>query len=250
MATEELVFVGGTGAELSGVLHRPDGEARGSVLLAHCFTCSKDIQTMMRLAGGLADAGYAALRFDFTGLGSSGGDFAATTVSTDVGDLARAAHALIERGFGPCAMVGHSLGGAATLLAAHKVKSATCVAVLGAPSTPSHIRRLLADDLDADREGETVVEIGGRPFPISQAFLDDLGEHEQQRRVAEVDRPLLVLHAVDDTVVDISEGDAIFAAAHQPKAFWPLVDADHLLTSRAKAGEALQVLLAWLEQTG
>lgn len=250
VTTEELAFAGSAGARLAGVVHRPGGVPRGSVLLAHCFTCSKDLHTMTRLAGGLAEAGYAALRFDFTGLGASGGEFADTTVSTNVADLARAAHTLLERGFGPCAMVGHSLGGAATLLAAHRVKSATRVAVLGAPSTPAHIRRLMADDLEAIRgQGEVVVEIAGRPFPIAASFLDDLDVHEQQRRVAELDRPLLVLHGVDDTVVEIGEGEAIFAAARQPKAFWPLQDADHLLTSRHKAEEVLQVLIAWLDQT-
>ena len=250
MVTEELEFAGSTGHTLAGTLHHPEGDARGSVLLAHCFTCSQDLHTMTRLAGGLADAGYAALRFDFTGIGASGGDFVETTVSTDVSDLTRAAHTLIERGFGPCALVGHSLGGAAVLLAAHKIKSARSVAVLGAPSTPAHIRRLLADDLDTIRnEGEAVVEIAGRAFPVSTAFLDDLDDHEQQRRVAELDRPLLVLHAVDDRVVTISEAEATFAAARQPKAFWPLLDADHLLSRRASAEEALQVLLAWLERT-
>lgn len=250
VTTEEFAFAGGAGARLAGVLHRPDSTPRGSVLLAHCFTCSKDLHTMTRLAGGLAEAGYAALRFDFTGLGASGGEFADTTVSTDVADLARAAHTLLEQGFGPCAMVGHSLGGAATLLAAHKVKSATRVAVLGAPSTPAHIRRLMADDVDAiRRDGEVVVEIAGRPFPIAASFLDDLDTHEQQRHVAALERPLLVLHAVDDTVVDVAEGEATFAAARQPKAFWSLRDADHLLSSRHKAEEALQVLVAWLDQT-
>lgn len=251
MPTQEpLRFAGATGASLSGVLHHPDIDARGSVLLAHCFTCSKDLHTMTRLAGGLAAAGYAVLRFDFTGLGDSDGAFSQTTVATNVRDLARAASVLIERGFGPCVLVGHSFGGAAALLAAERIRTARAVAVIGAPSTPAHVTHLLADDLDAvAAQGCAVVRIAGRPFPITRAFLDELERHDQQGRVAELDRPLLVVHAVDDEVVPVGEGERTFAGARQPKAFVGLSRADHLLTSRRSAEQALQIVLAWLDAT-
>lgn len=247
---ERITFAGSTGAQLSGILHVPDGDARGSVLLAHCFTCSKDLHTVTRLARALADGGYAALRFDFTGLGESGGDFAATTVSHDVRDVVRAATALIERGYGPCALVGHSLGGAAALLAAHRLRTVRSVAVVGTPSTPGHVRALLAaDEARIRAEGSAQVDIGGRPFPVAASFLDDLDTHDQRAAVADLGRPLLVVHAVDDEIVPVAEGERTFAAAAQPKGFMPLLHADHLVSSRAAADTLAGVVLAWLEHT-
>jgi alpha-beta hydrolase superfamily lysophospholipase len=248
---ERITFPGSTGAPLSGILHVPDGEVRGSVLLAHCFTCSKDLHTTTRLARALAAGGYAALRFDFTGLGESEGAFGDTTVTHDVRDLALAATALIQRGYGPCAMVGHSLGGAAVLLAAHRLKTVRSVAVVGAPASPGHVRHLLASD-DEQRirdDGAATVDIGGRPFRVAASFLDDLEQHDQGSAVSALGRPLLVVHAVDDDVVPVTEGEANFAAAGQPKAFVPLLDADHLVTSRAAADTLARVLLTWFDQT-
>lgn len=247
---ERITFTGSTGAALSGVLHLPAAEVRGSVLLAHCFTCSKDLHTVTRLARGLAAGGYAALRFDFTGLGDSEGSFAETTVSHDVRDLVLAAETLIGRGYGPCAMVGHSLGGAATLLAAHRLKTVRSVAVVGAPASPQHVRGLLADGEEQIRaDGTATVDVGGRPFPVAASFLDDLATHDQRAAVATLGRPLLVVHAVDDQIVPISEGEEIFAAAAQPKGFVPLLDADHLVSSRAAAATLAAVLLGWFDQT-
>lgn len=288
MTTRDLTFAGSTGTTLAGVLHVPDDEARGSILLAHCFTCSKDLHTMTRLARGLADAGYAVLRFDFTGLGDSTGEFATTTVANDVRDITAATSALIERGYGPCGLLGHSLGGAASLLAAARLHTVRSVVTIGAPSSPSHVRHLFepagdagddgsergnSDDENAgdgddsagsgDRGGSedgddgrdepgraTVpVVIGGRRFEVARAFLDDLDRHDQDGAVADLDRPLLVIHAVDDEVVDVSEGERIFAAARQPKAFHPLLGADHLLTDRAVAGRALHLARDWFDTT-
>lgn len=246
--TEDVTFAGVLGNELSGVLHRPDEAAKGCVLLSHCFTCSKDLHTMTRLARGLAEHGYAAFRFDFTGLGASEGSFAESTVGTDVRDLARAATTLIEMGFGPCAMLGHSLGGAATLLAAAKLRTVRSVAVLAAPSDPTHVTHLLTAAERSDAECVEVA-IGGRPFPITRGFLDDLTTHDSDRAIAELGRPLLVVHPVDDAVVPVAEGERIFALARQPKAFVPLLDSDHLVTSRSAADRALQVVVNWFDAT-
>lgn len=205
---------------------------------------------MTRLAKGLANAGFAVLRFDFTGLGESGGDFSATTVSTNVKDLARAATTLIERGLGPCGMLGHSLGGAAGLLAAHRLKTVRSVAVLAAPSSPQHVRGLLRDYREQIRdEGRIFVEIAGRRFPIDEAFLEDLDRHDAEGSVGALGRPLLVLHGLDDRVVDISEGERIFSQARQPRAFVPLSGADHLLTKHEWAEQALEFLTAWFRST-
>ncbi len=252
MDTEPLTFPGSTGAELTGVLHRPERTARGSILLAHCFTCSKDLHTMTRLARGLADAGYAVLRFDFTGLGDSEGEFATTTVANDVRDVVAAATALIERGFGPCGMLGHSLGGAATLLASPKLHTVRSVVTLAAPSTPAHVKHLLPDTPDGPGDDGTdtvTVRIGGRDFEVARRFFDELEEHDQHGAVAQLGRPLLVVHGVDDTVVEVSEGERIFAAAAQPKGFYPLLDADHLLSDRAVAEHALNVVRDWFDAT-
>lgn len=248
--TRELTFPGSTGASLAGVLHVPDDTARGSILLAHCFTCSKDVHTMTRLATGSAEAGYAALRFDFTGLGASGGQFAESTVSANVQDLTSAATALIREGFGPCGLLGHSLGGAAVLLAAAKLHTVRSIAVLGAPSTPGHVSHLFADVVDDVRaDGDAVACIAGREFPIDRGFLDDLERHDSASAIGSLDRPLLVLHAIDDEVVPVGEGEAIFAAATQPKAFMPLFDTDHLVTRRDAAERVLAHVRDWFDAT-
>ena len=246
MVTREMEFPGSTGDRLAGTLHEPEGDVRGSVLLAHCFTCSKDLHTMTRLARGLAAAGYAVLRFDFTGIGESGGSFARTTVSHDVRDLVAAATALIEEGYGPCGLLGHSMGGAACLLAAERLKTVRSVVVLGAPASPSHVTHLLGDP---DGDDEVSVTIGGRTFTLARSFFDDLERHDQAGAVAALGRPLLVLHAVDDRVVGVEQGERNFAAARQPKAFVPLLDADHLLSRRASAEQALTYVRTWFDAT-
>lgn len=247
MTVEHLEFPGSTGTRLVGRLHVPEDRARGSVLMAHCFTCSKDLHTMTRLANGLAEAGYAVLRFDFTGLGESPGEFTQTTLAHDVRDLTAAASALIERGYGPCGLLGHSLGGAASLLAAARLHTVRSVVTLGSPSSPEHVRRLF-DATDGD--GPTVtLRLGGRRFEVARSFLDDLETHDLAEAVAGLARPLLVVHAVDDEVVDVSEGERLFAAARQPKGFHPLEGADHLLSDRLAAERALRVIREWFDST-
>lgn len=247
MTTQEIEFPGSTGTRLVGRLHVPTNEVRGSILLAHCFTCSKDLHTMTRLATGLTEAGFAVLRFDFTGLGESPGEFTQTTLAHNVRDLAAAATALIEHGYGPCGLLGHSLGGAASLLAAERLHTVRSVVTLGAPSSPSHVRKLFDG---ADGDGPTVtLRLGGRRFDVDRSFLDELATHDQAGAIAGLARPLLVMHAVDDEIVDVAEGERIFAAALQPKAFYPLQHSDHLLTDHGSAEQALQVARAWFDAT-
>jgi alpha-beta hydrolase superfamily lysophospholipase len=247
---EEVAFPGSSGAHLAAVLHLPDDNVAGSVLIAHCFTCSKNLHTTTRIARALMRAGFVVMRFDFTGIGASAGDFGEKTVSRNVRDVIRAATFLVERGYGPCALVGHSLGGAAVLLAAAKLPTVRSVAVLGAPASVDHVRHLITgDENEIRREGSAKVEIGGRPFPISAEFLDDLEKHNVAAAVSNLGRPLLVLHAVDDDIVPVEEGEKNFAAAKQPKSFVPLVGADHLLTDRASASRASEALTQWLHAT-
>lgn len=245
MNSEQIEFVGGTGATLVGSLHRPESEPRGSVLMAHCFTCSQDLHTSARLARALVDGGYLVMTFDFTGLGRSTGEFAATSVSTNVADITRAAVALIERDTGPCILLGHSLGGAAVVLAAHRLHGVTAVVAIGAPASVGHVRHLI--DTDARVEptpGEYLVSIGGRPFYIGQGFLDDLENHDVLIAAADLDRPFLVVSAGADEVVGADQTSALAIAGDADTA---VVDgADHLFTAREHSDALARIVIGWL----
>ncbi len=247
---ERITFQGSDGHELAGLLHVPDSP-KGSILLAHCFTCSKDQRTTARLAKHLEEAGYAVLRFDFTGLGDSGGEFEQTSIATNVRDVVSAASELIRRGYGPCGMLGHSLGGAAMLLAAPKVHTVRSIAVVGTPATAGHVRRLLGVEAEqAMRSGEDAdVTVGGRPFRLASSFLEDLERVGDEPPVGDLGRPLCIVHSVDDEVVGVAEGEALFAAAKQPKSFVPLIGADHLLSEQARLDEAARALVDWFDRT-
>ena len=252
MTVEPFEFVGSQGATLVGRLHRPDadGPVRGSVLLAHCFTCSKDLHTMTRLATGLADGGYVALRFDFTGLGDSGGEFADTSVSANVSDLTRAAAALIGEGFGPCGLVGHSLGGAAAVLAAHRLKTVRSLVTLAAPADAGHVRHLLADrlgDLEAGRP--TTVTIAQRSFRLNPGFVGDLARHDVTTRASQLGRPYCIVHATDDDVVGYDNAVRLHRAAAPPKRLVTLAGGGHLFGDRAAADQVLEAVLSWFDAT-
>ncbi len=196
---------------------------------------------MTRLANGLADAGYAALRFDFTARGESGGDFRHKTLSGNVSDLVRAATHLIQMGFGPCALIGHSLGGAAAILAAHRLKTVRSLVTIGAPSDASHVRHLLSSD--------TEVNIAGRVFEIEPTFVNDLVCHDVISRTSQLGRPYLIVHAKDDTIVDFSNGQRLFDAAVAPKRLLALEEGGHLLGPRASAEAVLEAIVDWFDET-
>jgi len=203
-----------------------------------------------RLAEALERRGYAVLRFDFTGLGESEGEFARTTLGTNVGDIVAAAHHMISLDLGPCTFVGHSLGGAATLLAARSLPTARALAVVAAPCSPEHVRRLFAtQDVDAALGGGHVeVELAGRRFSITREFLEDLERHPAAQRIGAIRRPLLVVHGTRDTIVAPEEGERIFAAAAQPKAFEPIVGGDHFLSGDGQTEEAAAVIAAFFDR--
>lgn len=242
--------MGSQGHRLAGVLHHPEGTAQGSVLLAHCFTCSKDLHTLTRLARGLATAGYAALRFDFTGLGESEGDFARTSVSANVSDLTRAAAALIERGFGPCGLIGHSLGGAASVLAAGRLKTVRSLITIGAPADTAHVTHLFDGQLDEFRSaGRARITVAGRSFDLDASFVDDLQHHDVTSAVAGLGRPYCIIHARDDEVVDFENAEILHRAAADPRQLVALDRGGHLLAGREAADAALVAVLDWFADT-
>jgi len=243
---EKITFEGATGARLAARLDRPDGPHLATALFAHCFSCSKDIAAARRISGRLAAMGLAVLRFDFTGLGHSEGEFANTTFTSNVGDLTAAAGWLADRGMAPSLLIGHSLGGAAALRAAGGIDSIRAVATIGAPFDPGHVTHNFGDALERiEAQGEAEVTLGGRPFTVGRDFVRDVREAELGPAIGELRRALLVLHAPRDPVVGIDNATRIFAAAQHPKSFVTLDGADHLLSDAADATYAADVIAAW-----
>lgn len=249
MRAERFDFPNARGENLAALLHRPEGEPVAFALFAHCFTCGKDNLAAKRIAEALAERGYAVLRFDFTGIGASEGDFANTHFSSNVADLVAAADHLRRSGRAPALLVGHSLGGAAVLAAAAQIPEAMAVATIAAPSDPGHVTGLFKDDVAEIRaQGEREVVLAGRPFRIRREFLDDIAEHKLLDRVASLRKALLVLHSPADAVVGIDNATRIFLGAKHPKSFVSLADSDHLLTRRRDALYAGHVIAAWAER--
>lgn len=249
MATSKVEFEGSDGL-LSARLDSPDGDVRAYALFAHCFTCNKDILAARSIARGLIARGIATLRFDFTGLGHSEGEWANSNFSSNIEDLKRAAGHLADHYEAPKLLVGHSLGGAAVLAAARDLASVTAVATLCAPADPEHVSHFLEPVRDAlAAKGEAEVTLAGRTFTVKQQFIDDLKEQGvQPERIASMRKALLVLHAPLDKTVGIENAAQIFQAARHPKSFISLDGADHLLTRKEDADYAASVLGAWVER--
>lgn len=244
--SEKVTFTGSLGDMLAARLDRPIGPIRAYSLFAHCFTCSKDIFAASRIAGALAERGIAVLRFDFTGLGMSEGDFANTNFSSNVADLVAAANYLRDEHEAPRILVGHSLGGAAVLAAASDVPEAVAVATIGAPSTAHHVSDSFASDIPTiESEGEAEVILAGRPFKIKKQFLEDIAETTLNEKIASLKKALIVFHAPRDQQVSVDNAGDIFQAAKHPKSFVSLDDADHLLTRKQDSIYVADVLSAW-----
>jgi uncharacterized OsmC-like protein/pimeloyl-ACP methyl ester carboxylesterase len=248
-APERIAFEGGLGEQLAGRLDLPAGAPLALALFVHCFTCSKDLVAAGRIATELTACGYGVLRFDFTGLGSSDGDFANTDFSSNLDDIRGAAAWLREHHSAPQLLVGHSLGGAAVLAVAADIPEVRAVVTLGAPADLAHIRRLLAPQLPTiETRGRAVVDIGGRPFTVRREFLDDLTTHSIEDRVAGLGKALLICHSPTDQVVGIDNAARIFTAARHPKSFLSLDGADHLLSRERDATYAGRVIARWAER--
>ncbi|MBY6199961.1 bifunctional alpha/beta hydrolase/OsmC family protein [Maritalea mobilis] len=249
MPTEKLTFPGHAGDTLAARLDLPEGPHLATALFAHCFTCGKDIVAARRIAARLAAEGIAVLRFDFTGLGHSAGEFRNTSFTSNVADLHAAAAALAARGMDPSLVIGHSLGGAAVLKAARGIPSAKAVVTIGAPFDPAHVTHNFGDALERiERDGAGEVDLGGRPVQIGRGFVEDVQGEAIAGDIAHLGRALLVLHAPRDAVVGIDNATRIFMAAKHPKSFVTLDDADHLITRAGDAEYAAGVIASWAQR--
>ncbi len=248
MPTETLSITTSAGHSLDGALEMPTGLVRGAAVFAHCFTCTKQSRAAISVARALAARGIATLRFDFTGLGGSEGDFGRAGFATDIADLVAVAGVLRERFDAPLLLVGHSLGGAAVLAAAHELglENVGAVATIGAPSDVPHVLHIIQGDHDAIRaDGEGPVTIGGQSFSVSREFLERTEAVKLLDFVKELRLPYLALHSPTDAIVGIEHAGALFQAAFHPKSFISLDDADHLLTKREDAEYAAEAIASW-----
>jgi putative redox protein len=243
---ERFQFTGSEGQQLAAALDTPESGIRAYALFAHCFTCGKDVLAASRIAVALAAKGIAVLRFDFTGLGSSEGDFANSTFSSNVADLIRAADHLRETRSAPAILIGHSLGGAAILAAAGQIPDAKAVVTIAAPSDPAHVTNFFRDKIEDIRQrGKVEVSLAGRPFSIKREFLDDIAEHSLTSHIAKLHKALLVMHSPTDDTVSIDNATKIFVTARHPKSFVSLSGADHLLTDKGDAAYVADMIAAW-----
>ena len=240
-------FTNSSGETLSGRLEKPKSKIRAYALFAHCFTCSKDLVPASVISKQLTEHGIAVLRFDFTGLASSEGDFANTNFSSNVGDLIDAYRAIADQFEAPKLLIGHSLGGAAVLKAATKLPDVKAVVTIGAPSSVNHVAHLFEDDLETiKKEGEAKVHLAGRPFLIKKQFIDDIEETSVLEGIKSFKKSLLVLHSPIDNTVSVDHAANIFLAAKHPKSFVSLDTADHLLMNRDDAHYAAHTIGAWV----
>ncbi len=244
----KITFENRAGINLVGNLEKPEtGPVQATALFAHCFTCGRDIRGAREITRALAREGFGVLRFDFTGLGESEGDFADTSFSSNLDDLEDAAGWLSEHLEAPSLLIGHSLGGAAVLAVAERLSSARAVVTVGAPSTADNVLRQFGkDSLDEIRQqGCATVELAGRSFRIREDFIDDARSHDLETRLRNLDRALLVMHSPVDRIVSIDHAQRIFAGARHPKSFVSLDRADHLLSDADDASYAARVIAAW-----
>lgn len=242
-------FPNSKGEVLSGNLELPSGEPRAFALFAHCFTCSKDTIAASVISKSLTEVGIGVLRFDFTGLGNSQGDFSNTNFSSNVEDLFSACTHLEKKFLYPELLIGHSLGGAAVLKAATQLENVKAVVTIGAPSDVGHVSHLFEGDRDKiEKDGEAEVNLAGRKFNIKKQLIDDLNDTEILEGVKNLNKALLVMHSPTDNIVSVEHAAKIFMAAKHPKSFISLAGADHLLMNRRDAEYVAKVIGAWSDR--
>mmetsp|Transcript_40278 Transcript_40278/g.65979 ORF Transcript_40278/g.65979 Transcript_40278/m.65979 type:complete len:252 (+) Transcript_40278:205-960(+) len=249
MDSKKVEFTGSTGETLSAKIDLPEANPKAFALFAHCFTCSKDLKAVGNITAALAEIGIATLRFDFTGLGQSSGDFADTNFSSNVDDLVKAYEYMEKEFESPSILIGHSLGGAAVLQASHKMDAVKAVATIAAPAEPAHVKDNFEMSLDEiEEKGEAKVTLAGRPFTIKKQFIDDLEEARMKDFIHNLGKALIVFHSPIDNTVGIDNASKIFTAAKHPKSFISLDKADHLLSDKEDSMYVGKVLGTWAEK--
>ncbi len=247
MKTKRITFNNADGERLSARIETPvHTHPKAYALFAHCFTCNKNLLAIKNISRALTKAGFAVMRFDFTGLGESEGEFEDTNFSSNVQDLIAAADFLKENFEAPAILIGHSLGGAAVLLAAKYIESVSAIATIGAPAEPLHVAHQFGDNIDKiENQGSAEVNIGGRPFKVKQQFLEDIRGTNLKSVINELRKSILVMHSPQDKIVNINNAADIYTAAFHPKSFISLDGADHLLSNKADSLYAGDVIASW-----
>ena len=247
MKSSKINFTNANGKTLSGRIDLPlQRDPHNFAIFAHCFTCTKDFSAVRNVSKALASEGFGVLRFDFTGLGDSDGDFADTNFSSNVDDLVSAAHFLAEKYKAPSLLVGHSLGGAAAIFAASEIQSIEAIATIGAPSNPVHVQKQFGDKLDVIKTaGEAVVELAGRDFTFKKQFIDNLESHSCEYAARKLNKALLIMHSPQDATVSIKNAEEIYLAAKHPKSFVTLDGSEHLLIDKKNASYVGKVIAGW-----
>ncbi|GAB2496505.1 bifunctional alpha/beta hydrolase/OsmC family protein [Algoriphagus taiwanensis] len=247
MKTQNLTFPNASGEQLSAKLYLPlDEHPRYFALFAHCFTCSKNFKAVSTISDTLSQLGVAVFSFDFTGLGNSEGEFSTSGFSSNVSDLMAASRFLEQNYSAPKLLIGHSLGGAAVIFAAAKLDTVEALVTIGAPSSPEHVKHLFSEELDEiEEKGNAKVNIGGRPFTLSQEFVEDLESQNLEEVLHDMRKALLILHSPQDLIVEIANAAELYQAAHHPKSFVSLNGADHLLSDAEESSYAAEVISAW-----
>jgi putative redox protein len=247
MKKEKITFEGSMGDQLSAEIHFPaDNHAHNYVIFAHCFTCNKNFKAVQNILLGMTKKGFAVMSFDFTGLGKSEGDFSDTNFSSNIEDLIKAAEYLKDNYQKASMLVGHSLGGAAVLMAASKIESVKAVATIGAPSQAEHVLHLIEEsENEIEEKGEAEVKIGGRPFKIKKQFLEDLKSKDNLQKLENLRKSILILHSPQDQTVDISNAAELYEKSHHPKSFISLDGADHLMSNKEDSLYAGEVIATW-----
>lgn len=250
MNSVKIDFENQSGQKLAAKLELPaDSKPKAYAIFAHCFTCSKNLSAVINISRALTMSGFGVLRFDFTGLGQSSGDFSNTNFSSNISDLISASEFLENEYVAPALIIGHSLGGAAVLAAAMSLKNIQAVATIGAPADPVHVKHLFNKSLDEiEQEGEAEVKIGGRPFKVKKQLIEDLQQSNIKEKLKDLNKALLVMHSPQDAIVEVSNARKIYEAAMHPKSFISLDGADHLLSNKEDSMYAGKVIAAWAER--
>ncbi len=246
MKSETVKFTNESNHELVAKIDFPDTEIKAFALFAHCFTCNKNLTAVRNISRALNANGIAVLRFDFTGLGESEGEFEDTNFSSNVSDIVMAANFLAKNYEAPSILIGHSLGGAAIVFAAKKIDSIKSMVTIGAPANPKHVTHLFKSSIDEIKEkGKALLNIGGRSFNIKKQFLDDINEKNMKETLSETRIPILVMHSPQDTTVGIENAAMIYEYSWHPKSFVTLDNADHLLSNKRDSLYAGSIISVW-----